>query len=212
MNCILCRGASVALWNQDSLRPYLRCDDCSLVFVPRDYLLSSVDEKKRYDTHENNEDDLRYREYLTKITTAIIPFLGADATGLDFGCGASTLLSKIFLESGFVVDSYDLYYHSDQKFRAKTYDFIVLSEVIEHLSDPIGGLEGLKLLLKPGGQFFIKTKYLPPQKEMFGNWFYKNDPTHIQFFNHQSMEKLASLLGMQGPMALSSADLCRLWS
>lgn len=211
MKCILCQEGLVFPWVEDNQRSYLRCESCSLIFVPRDQLLSAPEEKNRYDQHQNKEDDLRYREYLSKITTSVLQHLLPGSRGLDFGCGASTLLSQIFLESRVSVDSYDLYYHPDDKFRFRSYDFIVLSEVIEHLSDPRKTMEELRYLLRPGGQIFIKTRFVPEKEEVFSKWYYKNDPTHIQFFNHRSMEKLASLLGLKGPMALECTDLYRLY-
>jgi SAM-dependent methyltransferase len=210
VNCVLCQGHSLNQWHQDKLRPYFRCEGCSLVFVPRDLLITAEEEKKRYDTHQNNEEDPRYRNYLTKIADGILPFLSPKAKGLDYGCGASTLLATIFFEAGLSMDSYDLYYHCNDDIWLERYDFIVLSEVIEHLADLDGTMEKLKLLLKPGGQLFIKTKFYPPARELFENWFYKNDPTHVQFFDPLSMAKLAALLNMKGPEDLNCTDLYRL--
>lgn len=212
MNCILCGSPKTFEWYQDKLQTYFLCHGCTFVFVPRNQMLSAFEEKKRYDTHENNDDDPRYREYLTKIRNSVTPFLTKESLGLDFGCGASHLLARIFSEENFVVDSYDLYYHPEEKIWDKTYDFIVLSEVIEHLSWPVATMEKLAKLLKPGGQIFIKTMFLPEKENAFAGWFYKNDPTHVQFFNFKSMEKLAQILNMQGPIKLPSPDLYRLWS
>lgn len=209
MNCPLCGDPQSSLWSEDQLRPYFRCGKCTFLFVPQKFHLSAEDERKRYDTHENDESDLRYREYLTKIASGITPFLSKGQKGLDFGCGASTLLAQIIEESGHPMDSYDLYYHPSNPIWSETYDFIILSEVIEHLSSPREIMEKLAGLLSPNGQFFIKTKFLPETREQFDHWYYKKDPTHICFFNPQSMEELARILRMKGPE--TGQDLSRLW-
>ena len=209
MNCPLCNDPQTSKWSEDKIRPYIKCGHCSLVFVPQDFLLSAEDERKRYDTHENHEQDLRYREYLTKIASGITPFISKGQKGLDFGCGASTLMAKIMEESGFEMDSYDLYYHPSTPIWSQKYDFIILSEVIEHLSSLRETMIKLAALLSTDGQFFIKTKFLPQSREQFDSWYYKKDPTHICFFNPQSMGELARVLGMNGPD--TSQDLSRLW-
>lgn len=209
MNCPLCNETQTSKWSEDPVRPYFECGHCSLVFVPQDFLLSAEDERKRYDTHENDERDVRYREYLTKIASGISPSLSQGQKGLDFGCGASTLMAQIMDESGFEMDSYDLYYHPLTPIWSQKYDFIILSEVIEHLSSPRETMLKLAKLLTKDGQFFIKTKFLPETKEQFDVWYYKKDPTHICFFNSRSMEELARVLGMKGPD--TNQDLTRLW-
>ncbi len=84
----------------------------------------------------------------------------------------------------------------DQPLEGK-YDFIILSEVIEHLRDPREIMLGLKNMLKPQGKFFIKTKLRPGDKIEFSKWFYKRDSTHVQFFNQNSLRQLSNILGMQ---------------
>jgi hypothetical protein len=211
MICILCSSESTLKCFEDKSRAYFCCQNCSLIFVPRDSLLDPLEEKKRYDNHQNSDQDPRYRDYLTKTIVEIVPFLGTGAKGLDFGCGSSHLMEKIFFERGYKVDSYDLYYHPNEEIWQRKYDFIVLSEVIEHLAKPKETMEQLRSLLSPGGQIFIKTKYYPESLASFGSWFYKNDPTHIQFFNQQAMGSLARMLQLNGPESLPCQDLVRLW-
>lgn len=210
MKCPLCESSKATPWSEDELRPYFKCQECSLIFVPSHFLLSAEDEKKRYDTHENSDEDPRYRDYLSKIAFGVIPHLSPGMVGLDFGCGASTLLAQIFEENGFPVDSYDIFYRPEEAIWKRKYDFIVLSEVIEHLSSPGETMRNLTKLLSSQGQFFIKTKFSPEFQTLFNNWYYKKDPTHICFFNEESMAKLAHLLGMKGP-EIYSPDLTRIW-
>ncbi|WP_408097641.1 class I SAM-dependent methyltransferase [Peredibacter sp. HCB2-198] len=201
MTCPLCQHQSSTIFDQDKLRSYYLCDQCGLVFVPRESLISSSEEKKRYDSHQNSDQDPGYHNYLLKISQEILPHLLSSGRGLDFGCGATKMLGSMFEKAGFEVDSFDLYYHPDQTIWQKKYDFIILSEVIEHLNSPREVMINLRGLLNPSGHIFVKTKTYPAPPE-FKNWFYKRDITHVQFFNQSSFEYLAQLVHLTGPMKI----------
>jgi SAM-dependent methyltransferase len=196
MICPLCFGAESEIFDQDKMRSYLKCSVCDLIFVPRDSLISSSAEKERYEAHENEENE-NYTNYLNKTVNAIKPHLQSAGTGLDFGCGHTKILERIFEENGFSVQSYDLFFHPDTNLLSHRYDFIILSEVIEHLRDPREIMLNLKRNLHPHGQFFIKTRLRPKSAVEFSKWFYKRDSTHIQFFNESSFNALTEILGMK---------------
>jgi len=193
-NCPICLECNTQEYAQDKFRSYSICDGCGLIFVPRSELISAEDERTRYEHHQNESEDPAYFDYLSKIARCV-PYLKKGDEGLDFGCGPSPVLANIFSSSGFVTSSYDLYFHPHLPYRAKTYDFIILSEVIEHLRNPIEVLKELGGLLNDNGKIFIKTKFYP-EKELFNNWFYKRDLTHIQFFNEKSLHWLSKSLRM----------------
>jgi 2-polyprenyl-3-methyl-5-hydroxy-6-metoxy-1,4-benzoquinol methylase len=175
----------------------MRCLECGLSFVPLEDHLSVSEEKLRYDEHENNPEDLRYQHYLSGIADSMMPYLSAGMRGLDYGCGSSKLMATIFASRGLEVDSYDLFYHPEKLFLDQAYDFILLSEVIEHLRDPLSVLKELRLKLSGNGQIFVKTMFSPSDPIKFSNWFYKRDLTHIVFFNESSMLKLGELLELK---------------
>ncbi len=203
--CPIC-FTEAPFYTSDQLRDYFHCS-CDLIFVARNSVLDPQDEKTRYLSHENTESDPRYRSYLEKTVNAVTPLLGERRRGLDFGCGASTLLQKIFEERGYRVDSYDLYFHPSDHIWGNKYDFIVMSEVIEHLREPFEELARLRRLLTSQGIIFIKTMYHPGEKGLFEEWFYKRDPTHIQFFNESSMACLASRIDLKGGHPTALKDL-----
>lgn len=176
--CPLC-GSDSELYHQDKLRSYQQCKTCELVFVPRSELVTSDAEKTRYDSHEI---DNYYQTYLSTIAAAIMPYRRPHERGLDFGSGKTTSLGDIIGN----VDSYDLFFRPDESLLLNKYDFIIMSEVIEHLREPH---ETMLRLRKLAPKFFIKTKLLP-EKEKFADWFYKRDITHIQFFNEKSFNAL----------------------
>jgi SAM-dependent methyltransferase len=201
-NCPLCSNPESRIHSQDKFRSYLKCDKCELIFVSRGQLIGPDEEKERYDSHQNNPDDAGYQSYLNKMVELIAPKLQPAHRGLDFGCGRTTLLASLFKARGFILDSFDLYFFSHAEIWQKKYDFIVLSEVIEHLREPLEEMKKLRMLLNPGGQIFIKTKFYPDSQVAFENWFYKRDKTHIQFFNHDSMHVLGQKISLIGPEVL----------
>ena len=206
IECPICSDCNTQEYSQDKFRKYLICSHCELIFVPRNQLITPEAEKHRYDSHQNDENDPHYKNYLMQMMNQIIPELEEQEIGLDFGCGRTDLLAQLFRDNYFDVDSFDLYFLPDEKIWEKKYDFIILSEVIEHLRDPLSELEKLRKMLLPGGKIFIKTKLHPGEKNLFDNWFYKRDSTHIQFFNSNSLRELGRKIKMSGP-EIKSEDL-----
>lgn len=195
MNCPLCQGSALRLFDKDKFRTYQLCSDCQLISVPRSELMSAEEEKARYDLHENDESD-QYRAYLTSIAEIILPKISAGSKGLDFGCGKSLIMEKILEGHGLQVESFDLYFHPKNSVLELRYDFILLSEVIEHLCSPLEVMMGLKDKLSEGGRIFVKTKLYPPDAMAFHSWSYKRDPTHIQFFDFSSLKKLGEMMNL----------------
>lgn len=189
MSCPLCGSESVVFFDRDKFRNYIECKECSLVYVPRDEIISPLEEKKRYDAHKNNEQDQRYRDYLGQIAESFSLYLSPGSSGLDFGSGKTKVMEEILRDKNFEIQSYDLFYHPDQIIFERKYDFVLMIEVIEHLRDLQSEIEKLKNLLAPAGKLVIKTKLIP-EKGLFSKWFYKRDLTHVQFFTEKSLRNL----------------------
>lgn len=195
MICPLCLGKDPELYDKDKERSFFQCPHCGLVFVPRSDLISLHTEKERYEAHDNASDNSGYVNYLTKIADSIDRKLKPNSFGLDFGSGKTTVLEEILENRGHELISYDVFFHPDEGYKKKQYDFIIMSEVIEHLRDPREEMISLKKLLKDDGMLFIKTKFLPEKN--FSTWFYKRDITHVQFFSWKSFKTLSELLELE---------------
>lgn len=167
---------------------------CKLVFVLPENRLSPDVEKSRYDLHNNDPNDPRYRNFLNRLFIPIREKLKAGSHGLDFGSGPGPTLSIMLEEAGHQVSLYDSFYAPDLKVFGRQYDFITASEVIEHLHEPLSEMERLWTCLKPGGWMGIMTTRLPAP-EAFHNWYYKNDDTHVCFYSLETFEWLAEHLG-----------------
>lgn len=193
--CPLCESTSTTLYFRDK-RDYLQCGKCELVFVPAEFHLSEVDEKARYDVHENSIADKGYCNFLNRLLTPLSERLPDCAQGLDFGSGPGPTLSQLMGEQGFQVDCYDKYYAADELLLNQFYDFITSTEVIEHLREPKVVLEQLVSMLKPEAYLGIMTSLLPPF-EQFANWHYKRDLTHIAFYSDKTFERIANQWNLQ---------------
>lgn len=189
--CPLCEGADVSDYYRDKVRSYVQCGACKLVFVTSDEHLSAVEEKAYYDLHENQPDDPGYRKFLSRLFDPLNARLLQNRRGLDFGSGPGPTLSRMFEEAGHDVTLYDPYYASDVSVLSTQYDFITLSEVVEHLAAPGIELDRLWNCLSPGGWLGIMTKRVR-DPQAFRTWHYITDPTHVSYFSEATFRWLTA--------------------
>jgi hypothetical protein len=189
--CPLCKNSNTLFYHQDDVRSYRQCQNCRLIFVPPKYYLSPEDEKKRYDNHENEPDDLNYRNFLTRLFKPLNEKLELNSNGLDFGSGPGPTLHLMFEEAGHSMSNYDIFYADKPTVFEMKYDFISAAEVIEHLHHPGRELERLWNCLKTGGFLGIMTKRAA-DKEAFKAWHYIRDETHVAFFSDATFNWLAN--------------------
>ena len=191
LTCPLCDSAEVIDYHTDKIRHYLCCEQCELVFVPKEYHLSEADEKGVYDQHQNNSEDAGYRLFLSRLIEPLLDSIAPNSRGLDFGSGPGPTLSLMLSEQGHEMTIYDPFYAPNFSALDSTYDFITTTEVVEHLSAPGEELQRLWRLLRPGGWLGVMTKLVIDQAA-FSRWHYKNDPTHVCFFSKTSFNYLAN--------------------
>ncbi len=192
MKCVLCGGLTEE-FEKDWRREYLKCLKCKLIFVPERFILPLNEEKRRYDLHENNPDDEGYRDFLSDAKRAVLKMF-EKGEGLDFGSGPGPTLSVMLEEAGFKMDIYDKFYANDKSVFNKKYDFIVSTEVFEHLKNPYKEISRLNGILKPGGAIIVMTKMVDYVFDFIG-WSYKNDDTHICFYSKKTFEWIADEFG-----------------
>ena len=173
-------------------RSYLRCETCELVFVPAAFHLSEEAEKREYELHDNNPEDVRYRGFLSRATTPLLAMLTSEkpCEGLDFGCGPGPTLHLMLQEHGHKMSLYDKYYFPDPEVWGREYDFITATSVVGHLAHCGDELDRLWAHIRPGGYLVVMTKRVE-SLDRFAQWHYKNDPTHVCFFHINTMQWLA---------------------
>ena len=177
---------------------YYRCQDCGFVFLDDKHRVDVVREKKQYDQHNNSLENEGYVQMFEDfIEVAIVSYLKKIQTALDFGSGPTPVFSELLKRRGLEVDIYDLYYAPKKVYEGKSYDLITSTEVFEHLSKPLETLQILTKHLKKGGYLVLMTKFPPKEDEVFLNWWYRRDPTHISFFTPKSFEVMAQKVGLK---------------
>lgn len=189
-SCPLCHQTDTQSYWQDKWRRYFQCQQCLLVFVHPEDRLTSAQEKSIYDLHQNHVDDLGYQKFLQRLSQPLLERLPFKSKGLDFGCGPGPALAKMLEQAGHQMSLYDLYYYPNKESLTQTYDFIVATEVIEHLYSPSQVWEQWLRLLSSQGYLGIMTK-LVKNVDAFSTWHYKNDRTHVVFFSRETFEFLA---------------------
>ncbi|MDP5151054.1 class I SAM-dependent methyltransferase [Rheinheimera baltica] len=189
--CPLCYAEPCQFFYQDNRRRYYQCQLCLLVFADRTTLLSSLDELAQYQMHQNDLNDIGYRQFLQRLALPLQQQLAANGLeGLDFGCGPGPLLAKMLAETGHKMSVWDPYFATDDSVLKKQYDFITCSEAIEHFIYPVHEWKLWLTLLKPGGTLGIMTKRYT-DVNAFASWHYKRDPTHVSFFCEHTFIYLA---------------------
>ncbi len=191
--CSLCSSGKLQFFFKDKFRNFFKCSTCSLIFVPSEFHVSTESEKARYEEHNNDPNDIRYRGFLERIVPPIKERFEADSRGLDFGCGPTTLLADILREDGFEMEVYDPFYAPDRSALDREYDFIVSTEVVEHLKSPLDEFRKLLSILKPNGILAVMTRLFDGSID-FKTWHYKNDRTHICFYSIETFDWLAKQL------------------
>lgn len=172
------------------LRRYHRCVRCGQIQCAVNDLPDRIDERERYDEHNNDLGDSRYREYLsTFIDTAVAPHLPSPARILDYGSGPEPALATLLGERGYAVAIYDPFYAPDPTplEEERRYDGITAVEVVEHFHEPRRELDRLFSLLRPSGYLAIRTGVYTGDPPTFTEWWYRRDPTHVSFWTAKTI-------------------------
>lgn len=111
---------------------------------------------------------------------------GHNVRGLDISSNAVTEAKAAFGDNYICADVNDFAAAPG----GERFDFIVMTEVIEHLDDPITVLRALRALLKPGGVALVSTpsKDFLPQTAV---WRTDNPPVHLAWYSKTSLREIA---------------------
>jgi SAM-dependent methyltransferase len=117
-----------------------------------------------------------------RIARKILDIIGKEVNlyGLDIA---------FFRQPNFVVG--DIFH---VPFKKNIFDLAILSNVIEHLIDPILAFKSINYILKSGGAIYIETPSLFSCLKMLGINFY-DDPTHKRPYTKESIRRLANYTG-----------------
>ena len=198
MKCLICSSLIVKPFfrfeerveKKKKTRTYYKCKECDYVFLDPLERLEKSEEKKRYLKHNNDTKDERYLKFLSSLYD--VSFKKEHKSLLDFGCGPTESMKALNSK----IESYDPFFPYKEKLKKK-YDLILCSEVVEHFYKPFEEFKRLSEMLNQGGSLAIRTQVLDKQKEKdFKNWSYRQDVTHVGFFQKKTFFLLAKRLGL----------------
>ncbi len=199
MLCSLCNSAT-RNFEVIKEREYVQCINCKAILLSPESYLSPQEEKSRYRLHNNDVNDPGYLSFVSPVIDKIRSEMPTDSMGLDFGCGTGPVIASELEKSGYNIRLYDPYFQPNRTFLDKKYDFIICCEVMEHFQKPLEEFRLLRSLLKPGGKLYCKTAVWN-EAINFNSWYYKDDLTHVIFYNRES------LLWIRENLEFSSVDI-----
>ena len=168
-------------------KAFYRCKSCDSIFKAAISLPDRAEEKEKYDLHNNDVNDVRYQQFVSPITNAVQRDYPTRSIGLDFGSGPGPVISKVLQDKGYTLKQFDPFFNNVPEVLEDKYDYIVCCEVIEHFHSPAKEFELLRSMLKPNGHLYCMT-HLYSDDIDFNAWYYKNDPTHVFFYNPKSLQ------------------------
>jgi endogenous inhibitor of DNA gyrase (YacG/DUF329 family) len=180
--CPLCGADGSDFYEQR----YFCCENCKGIFLAPSLRLEPELEKIRYEKHNNDVNDPGYQKFVEPVVNAVLANFSAQHRGLDFGAGKGPVVSSMLAAKGCNIALYDPFFHNHTELLLQTYDYIVCCEVIEHFYQPAEEFGRLHSLLKPCGKLICKTLLYDRQTD-FSRWFYKNDETHVFFYQAATM-------------------------
>ncbi|GHA25835.1 methyltransferase [Salinimicrobium marinum] len=195
--CPLC-GETGNLFFESPGMEFNKCDNCFGIYASPSFLPDAKTEIDRYQTHNNDVNDIHYQNFISPIVTSVLKDFSTEAhTGLDYGAGTGPVITKKLRDCNFEIFPYDPFFSDDKELLERKYNFIVCCEVMEHFHHPEKEFKRLKDLLLPGGKLYCMT-HLYAREIDFPGWYYKNDPTHVFIYQKETLDYIVQKLGFSG--------------
>lgn len=201
----------------------LRCSACAHVFLQGEFrpemlrdLYSNYYPRSTYDleSHHPYQEMSGLRAWFDGAMSATFRWVPRNVRILDIGCGFGESLGYhqargcevygVEADENIrrVADRFRYKVHvglfDPDVYEADFFDYVTMSQVIEHVTDPTRTLQGIKHVLKPGGTAILSTP--SPNgwgARMFGQrWINWHTPYHQQFFSVRSMRLAAEKAGL----------------
>ena len=189
--CRVCLRNSLAPFLQKDGLNYLRCCKCQATLVSAAQLPSHQTQLQKYQQHENDPLDARYREFLNRLAAPLLAELPANQVGLDFGCGPGPALADMLSQAGHSMRLYDPFFFPDATVLDQQFDFVTCTEVAEHFHQPHAEFKRMVALLKPSGLLALMTSFQHDDSRV-ADWHYRRDPTHVTFYKQETFDFIAA--------------------
>lgn len=192
MLCTLCLSPFV----REFQVKYTQCSNCGLVAKSADLLPDRMSEKSRYEFHQNDLNDPGYLKFVDPMVSYVEKNCLQSQELLDFGSGPDSAVGHRLRSLGFRVEKYDPFFHPVKASLLKTYDVLLVCEVVEHFHQPLKDWELMHSLLKPKGQLLVMTSLYPSDIKM-SNWSYARDLTHVSFYSEKTLQWIQDRFSFQ---------------
>lgn len=181
---------------------YFLCPHCGFCFCPDMGAWS----KKEFEEKVYNADycifDPQYLEERPRLYLGLLTSMFGshkkDIMHLDYG-GGQGLLSKRLRAEGWISDSYDPFVDTEADYKKlRTYNFITVIEVFEHVPDINALMMAMQSLLVPDGIILFSTLLSDGRihKNRNLDWWYAAPRNgHISLFSRNSLELMAHKYG-----------------
>jgi SAM-dependent methyltransferase len=118
---------------------------------------------------------------------------GWQVIGVDVSSRAAEVAKSVFDIDVFVGEL------NDVPFSSESFDFVHMSHVIEHMTEPIETLKRIAELLKPGRVVYIETPNVDSDgfKAMGKYWFPLEAPRHIYLFSPDTLREALHRAGLR---------------
>lgn len=218
--CLVCGGFSHAL-RIPSMNGYaiVRCQHCGLIFADP---LPDAAELERHYAHyapEAVENGTHSAKLVRDLLLTEAQRIGHDGTFgdlLDVGCGYGFFLQAMqglcSTVTGIELSAGEAAYArqklglnvrqgtlAEAQFPDSCFDTVTMWEVIEHLPDPLGYLQEIRRILKPGGLLVISTPNACclTAKVTGNHWRLWAPPEHLYYFCMSSLKRSCLKVGFR---------------
>lgn len=188
--CPLCGGEATAQSGPEQC--FYVCGVCQLAYRAREDFPTKEAEKAIYDLHENDPEDIGYRNFLERCAGPLRKRVSQSAEGLDYGSGPGPAMPRLLAPR--TVALYDPFYAPQREVLRRQFDFVVCTETAEHFQDPASSWQELFSLLRPSGLLAVMTR-VRPAVEALPQWNYARDPTHVCLYAAATFQWLAQWSG-----------------
>ncbi len=191
--CPLCDTKS-SFFEEVQTRVYYKCSECKGIFMDSSQYMSFENEEKHYRFHNNDANDIGYQNFVSPITNRVLNDFTFKDSGLDFGAGTGSPITKVLRDNVYQIAEYDPYFHNNHELLKTKYNYIASCEVVEHFHHPNKEFALLKNLLLKGGKLYIMTHLYDPEID-FPSWYYIKDHTHVFLYQKETMEWIVNKFG-----------------
>jgi len=196
--CSICKTMMHEFIPAGDEQHYYACPACEWIVLDEAHIIPHEQQQERYALHENTCDNEGYVAMFERFMTACVdPYRNTIHTILDFGCGPGPVLATLLKQRGFQVDMYDIFFKPDESYRKKKYDLITMTEVLEHIKDPLSIMRDLTRCLSKKGKIALMTLFHEADEARFAQWWYRREDTHISFYTTKTLHVLAQALNMR---------------